>query len=1083
MVTDKEEVQRTFSLLDAWLTEEVLAPQAVPTARDLQPMRRELVRFDEYEEPWSEKKFHKRGMEKSIYWMIYLGQIDLQKAMQSILKQFPDEYSNEKSTVKGNTTMAVLVLDEQGRPVSDSIFLSSFAWGYGKVLNNQLNELATFEESQRILINSIGKLIIRQNEDGEILPIQYSDIKKLVIWLINALNIPQDEVYEGFSIRVPQYSYKEVPQPELLNSFFIEDLISVKKALRDHNMGKALSLYMGIIQPKPQEDINKDKKLLAQILSPQQIPLTRWPGKDKHPLYLMQQAAVNHISNELNISGIVAVNGPPGTGKTTLLRDIIAKVVLDRAIALSKFENPSNAFQHLTSIKLGKSYSHIYTLDESLLGHEIIIASSNNKAVENISKEIPSASAVADDVLQSLRYFRTISDVIASDSDKVQRDSTWGLAAAVLGNSTNKNAFVNKFWWDKDNGMGVYLKSIVDGIQVKEDISEDEDEPGLESHVPFIVENEAPPLNETEAMERWKIARKDFEIKYRKAKQLREMAQEVNTAMIDEENCYEKCQLRKLECRKANDVVADTQNSLDHVKALYDDKNDEYLNAKVNNEMILKMKPGFFARLFNTQTYKDWYSKSANAYEAMDKFQKSVKEISLQKRRIEDSLKSAQKEFANAKSNKEKAEAEFEYNQKIQRIGREKIGQNIADSAFWTQSDDQLQQSNPWLFEEFQQARDELFISAFKLLRAFIDASAKQMRHNLSVALEILKGRQLSDKQEVGRQSLWASLFMVVPVISTTLASVSRMFGRLGKEQLGWLLIDESGQATPQSVIGAMWRSKRVVVIGDPLQIEPVVTMPPKLIKSIFANFKLPYEDWAAPTTSAQEIADRSSWVGTLLSDENGDRWVGSPLRVHRRCENPMFSISNKIAYDNLMIYATPKGHSEIGSLLGNSCWINVQSDCTAKWSSQEGQVVLQILKKIKDAGITEPDIFIITPFRNVAFNLRDDIRKSHILTDLISTNINDWVNERVGTIHTFQGKEAGTVVIILGASDDASSGARIWAGSSPNLLNVAVTRAKHSLYVVGSREAWDNVGCFKVLSKYLKVRDFEYLVTKSLKQ
>ena len=41
---------------------------------------------------------------------------------------------------------------------------------------------------------------------------------------------------------------------------------------------------------------------------------------------------------------MVAVNGPPGTGKTTLLRDIVAKVVLDRAIAMSKFDKPTQVF-------------------------------------------------------------------------------------------------------------------------------------------------------------------------------------------------------------------------------------------------------------------------------------------------------------------------------------------------------------------------------------------------------------------------------------------------------------------------------------------------------------------------------------------------------------------------------------------------------------------------------------------------------------------------------------------------------------------------------------------------------------------
>jgi superfamily I DNA and/or RNA helicase len=75
------------------------------------------------------------------------------------------------------------------------------------------------------------------------------------------------------------------------------------------------------------------------------------------------------------------------------------------------------------------------------------------------------------------------------------------------------------------------------------------------------------------------------------------------------------------------------------------------------------------------------------------------------------------------------------------------------------------------------------------------------------------------------------------------------------------------------------------------------------------------------------------------------------------------------------------------------------------------------------------------------------------------SDALDKWLKNSIGTVHTFQGREAETVVFVLGGS---SSGAIRWAASTPNILNVGVTRAQRRLYVVGDWNEWMKVPLVK---------------------
>jgi superfamily I DNA and/or RNA helicase len=220
-----------------------------------------------------------------------------------------------------------------------------------------------------------------------------------------------------------------------------------------------------------------------------------------------------------------------------------------------------------------------------------------------------------------------------------------------------------------------------------------------------------------------------------------------------------------------------------------------------------------------------------------------------------------------------------------------------------------------------------------------------------------------------------------------------------------------------------------------------------------------------------QVLADVASWLGASIETPDGSSWVGSPLRVHRRCEEPMFTISNRIAYRGMMVSATVSGSSPIGEVLGESAWFDQPSIAASKWSPEEGEVARELLERLLRCGLSSPDIYFITPFRIIGQRLRELLANAPEIQGRLRDNPWKWVWERVGTVHTFQGKEAEAVVLVLGASGPGEAGARRWAGKTPNLLNVAVSRAKRRLYVIGNREAWQGAGVFREMAERLPVR------------
>ncbi|CAG19110.1 hypothetical protein PBPRA0689 [Photobacterium profundum SS9] len=370
---------------------------------------------------------------------------------------------------------------------------------------------------------------------------------------------------------------------------------------------------------------------------------------------------------------------------------------------------------------------------------------------------------------------------------------------------------------------------------------------------------------------------------------------------------------------------------------------------------------------------------------------------------------------------------------------------------------------------ELNQKRANVTSKAIALHQAWIAAAYKHFNLGYkSVLFYLNKALSNGIKNPKGSMALWQWLFMFIPVVSSTFASVSRQFSMFGKDDIGWLFIDEAGQASPQQAVGALYRSKRAVVVGDPLQIEPVFTIPPEFVdgfaKDIFGEEQ--WRVWSPTKTSVQKLADRVNRYGTEMIAKG--EWLGSPLRVHRRCYEPMFSIANKIAYNEKMFHGNESPEGQAHEIWGSSAWIDVSGEVEGKhYVPNQGVYISKMIMKYFREVHMLPDVYIISPFRKVAHGVREELSSYLCNQGVPPKDVNKWIAGRIGTVHTFQGKEEKAVIFVLGASEE-TKGSACWASSKANILNVAVTRAKNQVYVVGSKKVWAGLSYFCEASNLL---------------
>lgn len=266
------------------------------------------------------------------------------------------------------------------------------------------------------------------------------------------------------------------------------------------------------------------------------------------------------------------------------------------------------------------------------------------------------------------------------------------------------------------------------------------------------------------------------------------------------------------------------------------------------------------------------------------------------------------------------------------------------------------------------------------------------------------------------------------------------------------LVIDEASQCDIASALPLLFRAKRAVIIGDPKQLTHICKIGEAEDKRLLKEHGLEkHNQWSYRHTSLFGISTALAESGNIIQ-----------LRDHHRSHPDIIEFSNKQFYGETLRVAT-----DLKSLQRNPestkpaiRWLH-HSGNTARPPSgsainvEEANAVVETIRKMVVENNYQGTVGVVTPYRKQADRIEKLIAQDEELRQTLEQR--EFI---IGTAHSFQGDERDFMILSPVISKGAEAGTIRWAQEG-NLLNVAITRARAELIIVGDRdttESWGNI-------------------------
>lgn len=329
-------------------------------------------------------------------------------------------------------------------------------------------------------------------------------------------------------------------------------------------------------------------------------------------------------------------------------------------------------------------------------------------------------------------------------------------------------------------------------------------------------------------------------------------------------------------------------------------------------------------------------------------------------------------------------------------------------------------------------------------------SSAQRQALGDYIALLRSIARTQEDGGQVGKAT-WAKYYQLASEVSsclpgwaiTSLSAKGRVPFNAALFDL--VIIDEASQCDIASALPLLYRAKRVVVIGDPRQLRHITRLPEQKNHALMLAHGVmddPGTAWSYAGSSLYDLVASRVPAEAIIA-----------LRDHHRSHPDIIGFSNQEFYNGNLRIAT-----DLARLSGHDGpalrWIDVPGAVERLRSGSarnvpEAEAVLAELRRLTLEQDYRGSIGVVTPFRAHANFIRERIESDPALRAVLTAR-----DIRIGTADTYQGDERDLMIFSPVLAAGITAGAEAFLARDANRINVALTRARAVLVVIGDKAA-----------------------------